>query len=221
MGKYVVLLHGLGRTNTAMEKMERFLSESGFIVYNLHYPSTKHKINKLADLVYKMLEEKKLTEVKELNFVTHSLGGIILRVIAEKHHLRNWGHVVMLAPPNKGSQVVDYMRKTPLLYWVLGPAALELGTDSQGIAQKLPQRVDFSLGVIAGTSSINRIFSRFFLKGKKNDGKVTVENTKIEGMKDFITVEENHTFIMNSSKVQKHVFSFLKTGHFASESNKH
>ncbi|WP_350343274.1 alpha/beta fold hydrolase [Proteinivorax tanatarense] len=219
MDNCVVLLHGLGRSSSAMKQMEYFLKDNGYRVYNLDYPSRKYKIDKLADIVHDKLKNHKLTDIENLHFVTHSLGGIIVRVIEEKYKPQNWGNVVMIAPPNKGSEVVDYLRKTPFLLWVLGPSALELGTDSAGIVKKLPQQINFNLGVIAGTKSINPINSAFFLKGE-NDGKVTVESAKIKGMNDFIKVNQNHTFAMNSKIVQSYVLSFLSNGYFTSSQRK-
>ena len=42
--EYVVLLHGLARTSSSMNALETFLSEQGYEVLNIDYPSRKYQI---------------------------------------------------------------------------------------------------------------------------------------------------------------------------------
>jgi hypothetical protein len=145
-----------------------------------------------------------------LHFVTHSLGGILVRLWAERTDPGNLGRVVMLSPPNQGSDVAD---KIPdrLLRLVMGPASVQLGTDSTDLPVRLPP-VDFELGIIAGDASINPLYS-WWLPGE-DDGVVTVESTWVEGADDFLVLPYTHTFIMYRGRVIEEVLSFLRTGQF-------
>ena len=209
----VVLLHGLARTSRSMRPMEKYLKKNGFTVLNINYPSRKKPIEELSKWVRDKLDEElgKHSAV-QLDFVTHSMGGIILRQIMKKHPLTNLGRVVMLGPPNQGSEVVDRLRRFKILKQLNGPACLQLGTEDKGFIHNLG-KVEFDLGVIAGNKSINPLLS-LLLPGE-DDGKVTVERTKIEGMNDFRIVPCSHSFFMSKKKVKKLVQSFLRKGFFS------
>ena len=209
----VVLLHGLARTSRSMRPMEKYLKKNGFNVRNINYPSRKKPIEELSKWVRDKLDEElgKHSAV-QLDFVTHSMGGIILRQIMKKHPLTNLGRVVMLGPPNQGSEVVDRLRRFKILKQLNGPACLQLGTEDKGFIHNLG-KVEFDLGVIAGNKSINPLLS-LLLPGE-DDGKVTVERTKIEGMNDFRIVPCSHSFFMSKKKVKELVQSFLKKGFFS------
>ncbi|MDG0964943.1 MAG: alpha/beta hydrolase [Opitutales bacterium] len=209
----VVLLHGLARTSRSMRPMEKYLKKNGFTVLNINYPSRKKPIEELSKWVRDKLDEElgKHSAV-QLDFVTHSMGGIILRQIMKKHPLTNLGRVVMLGPPNQGSEVVDRLRRFKILKQLNGPACLQLGTEDKGFIHNLG-KVEFDLGVIAGNKSINPLLS-LLLPGE-DDGKVTVERTKIEGMNDFRIVPCSHSFFMSKKKVKELVQSFLRKGFFS------
>lgn len=209
----VVLLHGLARTSRSMRPMEKYLKKNGFTVLNINYPSRKKPIEELSKWVRdKLDEELGRHSAVQLDFVTHSMGGIILRQIMKKHPLTNLGRVVMLGPPNQGSEVVDRLRRFKILKQLNGPACLQLGTEDKGFIHNLG-KVEFDLGVIAGNKSINPLLS-LLLPGE-DDGKVTVERTKIEGMNDFRIVPCSHSFFMSKKKVKELVQSFLKKGFFS------
>jgi triacylglycerol lipase len=148
---------------------------------------------------------------RTVNFVTHSLGGILVRGWIGMNDGANLGRVVMLAPPNQGSEVVDAMSDLALYRFLTGPAGQELGTGNEGVPAQLGP-VDFDLGVIAGNRSLNPVFSAT-IPGA-DDGAVSVESTKIEGMADHIILPATHTFMMNNPLVIAQVMIFLRTGHF-------
>ena len=207
----VVLLHGLARTAGSMKPIGSALEKSGYHVVNLGYPSRKKKIEELAALAVNMGVEACPADAPQVHFVTHSLGGILVRYFLEKNELPRLGRVVMIAPPNKGSQVVDMLRDIPGYELFNGPAGVQLGTDENSIPSTLGP-VAFPLGVIAGTRTFNPILSLSL--PNPDDGKVSVENTKIEGMIDFIEVPHTHTFIMRAETVIEQVEYFLKNGSF-------
>jgi len=208
--EHVVLLHGLARTSRSMNDLEAFLSARGYQVLNIDYPSRKHQISQLAKIVRNEVTSKKGTAEK-VHFVTHSMGGIILRWIQQNDPLPNLGRVVMLSPPNHGSEVVDALGKLWFFEFINGPAGRQLGTDGNGIWKQLG-KVDFELGVITGDRSINWINS-LIIPGK-DDGKVSIESAKVEGMADFLIVRVSHPFIMKNKTVMTKCLHFLRYGSF-------
>jgi pimeloyl-ACP methyl ester carboxylesterase len=208
----VVLLHGLVRTSDSMVKLEKALVNAGYQVENIDYPSRKYKIAELADLAVKQgLSQCNDSKPDKIHFVTHSLGGILVRYYLKHNSIDNIGRVVMLGPPNQGSEVVDNLRDTPGFELLNGPAGMQLGTQLSDIPRTLGP-VDFELGIIAGTRSINLILST--LIPDKDDGKVSVTAAKVEGMKDFLTLPVTHTFMMKNQNVIAQVIHFLSHGKF-------
>lgn len=209
----VVLLHGLGRSSFSMLRLERSLEKEGYNVLNLGYPSRTAPIPELADSLGRALELLPEEEKTTVHFVTHSLGGIIVRYHLGNKPMAQVGRVVMLSPPNQGSEIADRL-PAELLELVLGPTALQLGTDSVGVLHQLPSPT-FEVGIITGDVSLNFLFSHW-LPGK-DDGMVSVESARIEGVEDFIVVPYSHTFIMYKGDVIREVAHYLRTGVFSSK----
>jgi triacylglycerol lipase len=208
----VVLLHGLGRTAKSMSYMEERLMSAGYTVYNYDYESRKNEISYLVDDLQEYLRSCCLGEGTSLHFVTHSLGGILVRALIGKIRPDNLGRVVMLSPPNKGSEAADFIKDYSLFTDILGPASMELGTDPESMPNKLGP-ADFELGIIAGDRTIDPI-SSWIIPGK-DDGKVAVERTKLDGMTDFLVIPVSHAYIMQKPEVVDEVIHFLEQGKFS------
>jgi len=190
--------------------MEQKLNEEGYFVINKSYPSTKYDIETLANNIIPR-SVASCPDSSQVHFVTHSLGGILIRQYLSEHSVTNLGRVVMLAPPNKGSEITDEMKDNILYKAVNGPAGLQLGTDSSSVPNQLGP-ANFELGIIAGTKTVNPILSQML--PNPDDGKVSVESTKLSGMTDHIEVPYSHTFIMNKDEVIEQVIHFLENGSF-------
>ena len=210
----VILVHGLGRTKYSMDRLRETLIQADYVTVNIDYPSRKNRIKNLAaDFIPPAIAECMSSDIDRIHFVTHSLGGIVIREAIKTQRPEKLGKVVMLSPPNQGSELVDYLSKGWVFPWFNGPAGVELSTDNDSTPNKLGP-VDYPVGIIAGNKPmIHDLFWRRWFEGP-NDGKVSVERTKLAGMTDFIIVPENHSFIMNSKYVQEQTIYFLKNGYF-------
>lgn len=208
----VILLHGLARTASSMDKMEAELHTAGYRVVNVDYESRKHPVESLADIAINTgLKPCREEPVERIHFVTHSLGGILVRQYLNHQNIPELGRVVMLGPPNQGSEVVDKLRDMPGFEALNGPAGLQLGTSDEDIPRQLGP-VDFELGVIAGTRSINLILSTYL--PDTDDGKVTVTSAKVVGMSDFIALPVTHPMMMRNASVITQTLHFLEYGKF-------
>lgn len=211
----VVLLHGLCRTSASMERMAAALTTAGYVVANIDYPSRRAGVRQLSEeVIGAALKDDKLAQCAKVHFVTHSLGGILVRDYFSRHRDPRLGRVVMLGPPNQGSEVVDHLKEWRLFQWLNGPAGTELGTDPESVPNKLGP-VAFELGVIAGDRSVNWLNSLMLAGG--DDGKVSVRNTKVAGMRDHLVVHTAHPFIMRNREVIAATIRFLQTGRFRAE----
>ena len=208
----VVLLHGLGRTELSMKALQWGLEEAGYVVANVTYPSLSYPIEELAV----MAVEDGMAECwgqgqLHVHFVTHSLGGILLRQYLTERDLPGLHRVVMLGPPNQGSQTADYVLSLDILHPFIPVAVEQLGTGEKSIPLQLGP-VTFELGIIAGTA--NR---RSVLPGSPegvSDGTVTVAETFVPGMFDYLEMPVSHTFMMWDSAVIHQVIQFLRFGSF-------
>lgn len=210
--KCAILLHGLLRGASSMNQIAEALREDGYFVVNEGYDSRSETIEALAENVLPTAIAA-CQNAPRIDFVTHSMGGIIVRVFLEQNELPALHRVVMLAPPNHGSEVVDEIGDWAIYEWIAGKSATELGTEaSQGSIAKTVENVDFELGVIAGARSINPLFS--ILIPGVDDGAVALSRTAINGQKDYAILPVNHTFMTFNDKVIAETLAFLDTGAF-------
>ena len=211
----VILLHGLARTANSMTVLEDGLVGAGYKTVNLGYPSRQHSIEVLADKAIKPALEV-CGSATPISFVTHSLGGILVRQYTATRKIPNLRYVVMLGPPNQGSEVVDKLQSMPGFYMLNGDAGTQLGTAPSSVPMRLG-KANFNLGIIAGNRSVNWILS--LLIPGDDDGKVGVQRTKLEGMNDHIVLAVNPPLMMQNQEVISQVLYYLKNGLFEQPPN--
>ncbi len=208
----VILLHGLGRRTASMTPMAEDLEERGYRVYNTGYPSTEATVEDLtADYLEPAVIKGRLDGCPVIHMVAHSLGAVMIRQYLQNQTLPAGSRIVMLAPPNKGSEVADTLGPWFFYRWFLGPSGLQLGTAPDSVPNRLAP-VDADIGVITGDASWN-IFLSMMIPGP-DDGKVSVERAKLEGMDDFLVLPVTHTFIMQDAQVMAQAAHFLAHGRF-------
>ncbi|UCD86754.1 MAG: alpha/beta hydrolase [Desulfobacterales bacterium] len=208
----VILLHGMGRSPSSMREIETHLLGKGYKTVNLVYPSTSESIERIAEVyIPNAIAKCQLSPVDKIHFVAHSLGGIIVRQYLQTNSLPEGSRVVMLAPPNQGSEVVDYVKEFFAYKWLYGPPGQELGTNPESTPNRL-KPIDIEVGIITGDRSFNPIFSA--LIPGPDDGRVSVERAKLQEMTDFLLISSPHTSIVTNPAVLKQVAYFLDHGKF-------
>lgn len=210
MKPLVVLLHGLARGHGSMARLGKFLRANGFETAARTYPSRRHSISYLATEVADWIVEQ--AGDRPVCAVTHSMGGVLVRHL---HDARiRWERIVMLAPPNRGSQLAAALVKNPVFLWYYGPAGAELASGGQWPPPPAP------FAVIAGTRGLalsnvtSWTMGRRFAPETTHDGTVAVAETQLDGMSAFAEVDATHTWIMNDARVHQLVLQYLRTGGF-------
>lgn len=220
----VVLLHGLGRTSFSMSHLAAELGREGYRVVNLSYPSRTKSLEQLATqwlpeqlaaLGASTAAGSGLASAR-VHFVTHSMGGIVVRLwLRECGAPANLGRVVMLAPPNSGSEISDRLERFPPFRWFTGANGRRLTTEPDALPRSLgawpEERV--ALGVIAGDRALNPLMAAWL--PAPNDGKVTVASTHLAGERDHVVVPYSHTWLAWRRGAIAQVKAFLRDGKFA------
>ncbi len=206
-GKAVVLVHGLVRSSRSMSPMREAFQEAGYQVFSFGYPSTQVRIAEAADLLARAVGS--LEGMEEVNFVAHSMGGLVVRAFLAKHKDKRVRRMVMLGVPNLGAHLADRLKGLKLYRAIFGPAGQELVTDPDGFIAKLPPP-PCEFAVIAGARGKPEGFNP--LVPGDDDGTVAVSSTRLPGAADFMTVYCLHSFLMYSDEVIAASVRFVQTG---------
>ncbi|PCI39444.1 MAG: hypothetical protein COB53_03215 [Elusimicrobia bacterium] len=198
----VYLLHGLGRSRASMWWLGRRLKRQGYRVVNFPYVAAQEPLSSISDRLRERIEAD---DSARYHFVTHSLGGIIVREGFREGYPDGLGRIVMLAPPNHPPLLAKGLKGFPPYQWVTGDSGAKL-TDVSFYEDLPIPSVPF--GILAGTGG-NTLLSK-----EKNDGVILVKTARLKGMADFKEVPHSHTFLMNSSDTGKFVLEFLRRGRF-------
>lgn len=209
----VVLIHGLGRTGMSMRVIAAALRKAGYPTLSPWYGLRK-SMPEIVAYLQPRITAFATAHPGPLHIVTHSLGGLVSRAYINAHRPANLGRVVMLAPPNAGSELADFLFNLGLHSLILGPVGPHLRTGRADEHESELGPVDFDLGVIAGDLPLDPIIAPLLLPGP-NDGKVAVEATKIDGMRDHIVLPVQHTFMVQDSRVIEQIKAYLATGAFS------
>ncbi len=208
----VVLLHGVGGFGLILKSLERGLEREGYVVANVSYPSLAEPIEELAVVaVEKGLDRCQAERLSRIHFVTHSMGGILVRQYLSTREIRGLERVVMLAPPNQGSQLADYVGASPLKKVYEPEVLAQLGTGEESVPRRLGPP-DFELGVIAGTRNRRKLLPG--TPDEPSDGVVAVKETQLPSMKDFLEIPVTHTTIVWNDEVRRQTVHFLRNGRF-------
>jgi len=210
----VVFVHAIARTPRSFQKMQKAVEKYGFVTLNLGYSSRRKSLEALADDIHPEIQAFSKRFEGPLHFVGHSMGGLLVRVYIAKYAPEKLGRVVMLGTPNGGSEIADRLKGYALYRAFFGPAGQQLGTRrDERIAALLPL-VNYPVGIIAGSRSIDPISSTLMLPGP-NDGRVSVENTKVSGMTDHVVIASAHPWLPRNATVINQTISFLCRGKFS------
>lgn len=208
----VVLLHGILRRAASMKQLELALADAGYRVLNLDYPSRAQDLSDIVDGLHGPIARFQAELTGALHFVTHSMGGLVARAYLKRFRPAQLGRVVMLAPPNEGSEIADLLKRNWFYRSAFGPAGGQLATQRSEELCRLLGTVDYPLGVIAGDRTLY-VFASLILPGA-NDGRVSVERTRVAGMSDHIVLHTSHPLIMRDPEAVAQTIQFLKNGSF-------
>lgn len=212
----VVLLHGICHSAFGMRGLSKFLTRSGFKVLNLDYPSTRYSLESLVEIIHGAIKTFSASLEGPIHFVGYSMGGLLIRAYLKKYKPAHLGRVVMIGPPNHGSELADFLKDFKLYKKLFGPAGQQLITN-QIQFKHIFCDTNFDVGIIAGKNSY--FFSRYFFD-TPNDGQVSIESTHLDKSQDHITVCCNHLFLPIHKPAWNQVLHFLHSGHFDSSASK-
>jgi triacylglycerol esterase/lipase EstA (alpha/beta hydrolase family) len=208
----VVLLHGISRTARSFRRMQAAIEAKGYATLNLGYASRSKALQALAEEIHPAIERFAANIEGSVHFVCHSMGGLLARVYLARYRPKRLGRVVMLGTPNGGSEIADRLKNLGAYRAFFGPAGQQLGTQRDADIDALLPRIDYPVGVIAGNRSIYPITSAFL--PKPHDGRVSVENTRLDGMADHIVIGAAHPWLVRNAEAIEQTIAFLKGGRF-------
>lgn len=208
----VVLVHGLWRSGFAMRSIESDLEDAGYETVSISYPSMDYDIPSLAqNWLTEGVNTCEERNAQHIHMVSHSMGGILIRQYLQTNQLPTGSKVVMLSPPNQGSELSQRFGKTWWYQLIVGPAGSSLTKENDGIIEQL-KPVSEPVGIIAAHRQWS-LWPESWLP-KPNDGTVSVESMKLDEMDDFLLIENGHAMMRYDNEIQAQIRHFLETGKF-------
>lgn len=207
---HALLLHGMAMGAWVMSSLAADLKRAGYRVRKLSYPTRPYPVEVLVER-YLRPAVAACDDGAPVHIIAHSLGAILVRCLLQTGRLPPGSRVVMLGPPNRGSEVADRLRRWPLYRWLMGQVGQQLGTGPDSIVHRL-RPVREEIGIIAANRSMQPWFSA--LIPGEDDGAVAVSSTRLAEMRDFIVVNTTHTLLLFNREVRRQVRHFLAEGRF-------
>jgi pimeloyl-ACP methyl ester carboxylesterase len=215
----VVLLHGIGVTAHVLGEMQRALEAAGYATLNLNYASRRKALEALAEDIHPAVDLFADGLGGSVHFVCHSMGGLLARVYLAKYRPKRLGRVVMLGTPNGGSEIADLLKNLAAYRALFGPAGQQLTTLRDAATSAMLSNVDYPVGIIAGSRSVYPISS--IVLPRPHDGRVSVANTRLEGMADHIVIHNSHPWLVRKGEAIAQTIAFLREGKFKSQLSSH
>jgi triacylglycerol lipase len=194
-----------------MALLARDLRRAGYQVVNVGYPSRRAPVEELARVVQPAIDTLAARSVERVNFVTHSMGAMLLRAHFATYATQSGpflGRAVLLGPPNAGSEIVDAWGDKWWFKLANGPAGQQLGTTNDALPKRLPG-LPLKFAVIAGESHANPLLPR---PAAPHDGKVSVASTHLAGEDAHLVLPINHTWLPTHPEVRRRVKHYLSSG---------
>jgi triacylglycerol lipase len=209
----VVVLHGVALNRLICLRLEWALERAGYDVINVSIPSRRVLVSELGDVwLPTLLRTRGTAQSPRLHFVTHSMGGLIVRRTLEHERPANLGRVVMIGPPNRGSELADHLSQSRFWRWLIGVNLRRLGTGPEAFWRELKPSVEYPVGIIAGTRFLNPLGA--FHLPKPHDGAVSLLSTHLDGETEHLEQPYSHTGLLFRAATARHTISFLRSGHF-------
>jgi pimeloyl-ACP methyl ester carboxylesterase len=215
-GKAVIVVHGILRTSRTFAAMCPALRKTGYTVVEFEYPSTRIGIVEAAGDLGQIIES--LDGIEEINFVVHSMGGLVVRALVKETRDHRIHRMVMLGVPNQGAEMADLLRKSYAFRLLFGPAGQQLVTDRNGLIPTLPIP-DFEFAIIAGARGRAAGFNPLITGD--DDILVSVASARLPGASDSMTVRSFHRFIPGHADVVEATIRFLQTGSLRKDGTRH
>ncbi|MBD3241198.1 MAG: hypothetical protein GF331_11480 [Chitinivibrionales bacterium] len=212
--EHVFIVHGYGSNRLVMRRMARYLADSGLTVHNWGYRSLTKTIPEIGDEL--LAEVAELSFEDTVSFVSHSMGGLVVRAMLGKAQgdtsFPVVRRVVMLAPPNKGAQLADFFSRWRFVRWAMGPNPRSMLTDTTSLVHHLHVPEDPELGIIAGARFDGEGYNP--LIDGDDDGFMTVDRTRLGTEDDFAVLPVGHILMVRDPRVHEYVLAFLRNGAF-------
>ena len=189
--------------------MDRALEQDECTIERFDYTSTCNSIPASVACLAQVM--RSLEGIETIDFVVHSMGGLVLRCCLQDYEDTRIRRAVLLGVPNRGARLAVRLHRNPVYRLVYGPARQQLTSDPAGLIPSLPVP-QFDFGMIAGDRDGIKGYNP--LLPEDNDGTVTVRSARLAGARDFLLVPTIHSFRMTDRHCIAAVRHFLEQGQF-------